>query len=164
MWALGRTANADGLKAVDPSFTVTGPSAIPMAGGATPRPLTEAEIKKSVQAHVQTAENAINKAGFDGVEFHMAAGYLFDEFLQDVSNNRTDGYGGSIENRCRFPLEAVDAVVKAVGQERTAIRISPWSKFQGEHQIQFLLSEMLKLSRYAHGGSHSHLFLPRFLH
>ncbi|KAH8823538.1 hypothetical protein DL96DRAFT_1713938 [Flagelloscypha sp. PMI_526] len=57
------------------------------------------------------------------------AGYLLDTFLQDVTNNRTDEYGGSIENRCRFPLEVTQVVVDAVGPERTSIRISPWSFF-----------------------------------
>jgi NADPH2 dehydrogenase len=60
-----------------------------------------------------------------------ANGYLIDQFLQVVSNKRTDEYGGSVENRTRFALEVVDAVVAAVGAERTAIRFSPWSPFQG---------------------------------
>ena len=77
------------------------------------------------------ARNTI-EAGFNGVELHGANGHLLDQFLQSVSNNRTDEYGGSIENRLRFPLEVVDAVVEAVGAERTAIRVSPWSKFQGK--------------------------------
>lgn len=68
-------------------------------------------------------------AGFDGVEIHGANGYLPDQFIQSVSNQRTDEYGGSIENRARFPLEIVQAVVEAIGQERTAIRFSPYSTF-----------------------------------
>lgn len=60
-----------------------------------------------------------------------ANGYLPDQFLQDVSNTRTDSYGGSVENRARFTLEVVDAVVKAIGPERVGIRLSPWSTFQG---------------------------------
>jgi NADPH2 dehydrogenase len=56
---------------------------------------------------------------------------LVDQFLQDVSNKRTDEYGGSIENRARFALEIIDAVAAAIGAERTAIRFSPWSTFQG---------------------------------
>ena len=55
------------------------------------------------------------------------------QFLRDVSNQRTDEYGGSIENRCRFPLQVVDAVVKAVGPERTAIRLNPWGTVLGEN-------------------------------
>lgn len=65
-----------------------------------------------------------------GVEIHGANGYIIDQFLQDVANNRTDEYGGSVANRSRFGLEVVDAVVKAVGEERTAIRLSPWHEFQ----------------------------------
>nr|GAT44830.1 predicted protein [Mycena chlorophos] len=81
-----------------------------------------------VKLYAQAARNAI-EAGFDGVEVHSANGYLPDQFLQDITNKRTDSYGGSIENRSRFVLEIVDAVVKAVGAERTAIRFSPWGHF-----------------------------------
>ena len=70
--------------------------------------------------------------GCDGVEIHSANGYLIDQFLQDICNDRTDEYGGSIENRSWFGLEVTEAVVKAVGEERTGIRISPWSTFQGK--------------------------------
>jgi NADPH2 dehydrogenase len=79
----------------------------------------------------KAASNAVHKAGLDGIELHFANGYLGDQFLQDVSNNRTDEYGGSIENRTRFCLEVIDAIVKEIGQERTAFRISPWSAYQG---------------------------------
>ncbi len=81
------------------------------------------------RALARAASDAVNKAGFDGVEIHGANGYLVDQFLQDVSNQRTDEYGGSIENRARFGLEVIDAVVKAVGAQRTAVRMSPWSTF-----------------------------------
>ncbi|KZV68723.1 FMN-linked oxidoreductase [Peniophora sp. CONT] len=66
-----------------------------------------------------------------GVEVHAANGFLLDQFLQSNSNQRTDDYGGSIENRIRFVTEVVDAVAGAIGAERTSIRISPWSPFQG---------------------------------
>jgi NADPH2 dehydrogenase len=62
-------------------------------------------------------------------------GYLIDQFIQSVSNNRTDEYGGSVENRARFALEVIDAVTKAIGPERTAIRFSPWSEYQGRSHI-----------------------------
>jgi len=68
------------------------------------------------------------------VEIHGANGYLVDQFLQDVSNQRTDEYGGSVEARSRFGLEVVDAVVDAVGAHRTGIRVTPWNKFQGMFQ------------------------------
>ena len=61
---------------------------------------------------------------------HGANGYLIDQFLQDVSNQRIDAYGGSIENRARFALEVMDAVVNAIGQTKTSIRLTPWSTFQ----------------------------------
>ncbi|KAL1736890.1 hypothetical protein EV714DRAFT_279397 [Schizophyllum commune] len=96
----------------------------------TPRALTKEEIKQYIEWFGQAAKNAV-EAGLDGVEVHGAHGYLVDEFLQDVSNNRTDEYGGSIENRSRFGLEVIDAIVKAIGAERTAIRLSPWSELVG---------------------------------
>src|SRR6202041_1107434 len=66
---------------------------------------------------------------FDGVEVHGANGYLIDQFLRDKTNKRTDWYGGSIENRSRFLLEVVDAVIDAVGADRTGLRISPQNTF-----------------------------------
>jgi len=89
------------------------------------------EIQEYVQLFAQAAKNAVNGAGFDGVEIHGANGYLIDQFLQSNSNQRTDEYGGSIEKRSKFALDIVEAVSKAVGEERTAIRFSPWSTFQG---------------------------------
>jgi len=71
----------------------------------------------------------VHKAGFDGVEIHGANGYLIQQFLEDVSNKRTDEYGGSPENRSRFALEVVDAVVKAVGASKTSFRLSPWGTY-----------------------------------
>ena len=88
------------------------------------------EIKETVGAYAQAAKNAI-EAGFDGVEIHAANGYLIDQFLQDTCNKRTDNYGGSIENRSRFAMEVTEAVVDAVGADRTGIRLSPFSEFQG---------------------------------
>ena len=89
-----------------------------------------AEIKDYVRWHAEAAANAVHRSGFDGVEVHGANGYLIDQFLQDVSNNRTDDYGGSAENRARFALEVLDAVVEAVGQMKTAIRLNPWGRYQ----------------------------------
>lgn len=88
------------------------------------------EIKEYVKWYADAAANAVHKAGFDGVEVHGANGYLVDQFLQDVANKRTDSYGGSIENRARFALEIMDAIVAAVGESKVAIRFSPWSRFQ----------------------------------
>ncbi|OBZ70774.1 putative inactive dehydrogenase EasA [Grifola frondosa] len=131
LWAVGRAATVSQLKKEDPNFPYVGPSDIKLSGRSeTPRPLTVTEIKEYVQLYATAASNAVHRAGFDGVEFHGANGYLVDQFLQDVSNNRTDEYGGSVENRCRFALEALEAISKAVGQSRTAVRLSPWGEFQ----------------------------------
>ena len=66
------------------------------------------------------------------MEIHGANGYLIDQFLQDVSNTRMDEYGGSVENRTRFGLEVLDAVVKRVGPKKVGLRMSPWGSYQGE--------------------------------
>ena len=89
------------------------------------------EIKQYVEDFAVAASNAVHGAGFDGVEIHGANGFLIDQFIQDTVNNRTDEYGGSIENRARFALEVTDAVVERIGAERTGIRFSPWSPYQG---------------------------------
>ncbi|KAI9459882.1 hypothetical protein BJY52DRAFT_1364723 [Lactarius psammicola] len=127
LWALGHTADPAVLKQ-EGGFDLVAPSPISF-GNNVPRELTVAEIKEYVKLYSKAASNAI-KAGFDGVEIHVANGYLLDQFLQSVSNEQTDEYGGSVENRVRFPLEVVNAIVESVGAERTAIRISPWSPFQ----------------------------------
>ena len=67
--------------------------------------------------------------GFDGVEIHGAHGYLIDQFLKDQVNDRTDKYGGSIENRCRFALEVVEAVANEIGADRVGIRLSPFADY-----------------------------------
>lgn len=67
--------------------------------------------------------------GFDGVEIHGAHGYLLDQFMKDSVNDRTDKYGGSLENRCRFPLEVVEAVVNEIGADRVGIRLSPYASY-----------------------------------
>ncbi len=89
-----------------------------------PHALTIDEIKSVVRDYVAAAENA-KKAGFDGVEIHGANGYLIEQFLKDKTNHRTDEYGGSIENRLRFALEVVDAVLGVLPRERVGIRLSP---------------------------------------
>jgi len=92
-----------------------------------PRALTVEEIKTMVvDRFAQGAKNAM-AAGFDGVEIHSANGYILHQFICDTINQRTDAYGGSIENRCRLTLEVVDAVVAAVGDaKKVGIRLSPF--------------------------------------
>ncbi|OIV89220.1 hypothetical protein TanjilG_24402 [Lupinus angustifolius] len=89
-----------------------------------PRQLNTSEIPEIVEHYRQCAINAI-RAGFDGIEIHSAHGYLIDQFLKDGINDRTDEYGGSYENRCRFLLQVVHAVASAIGAKRVAVRISP---------------------------------------
>lgn len=92
---------------------------------ATPEAMSSQELLEAKDEFVNAAKNAI-EAGFDGVELHAANGYLLEQFLNPVSNVRTDNYGGNIENRSRFVLEVAEAVVKAIGQEKTGIRVSPY--------------------------------------
>lgn len=112
------------------------PSAIPATGMVRssdgelvpkqmPRALETDEIAELVCAYADAAHHA-KQAGFDGVEVHAANGYLLEQFLQSASNQRTDRYGGSIENRLRFPLEVTSAVVDVCGADRVGIRLSPF--------------------------------------
>ncbi|KAI0744235.1 NADH:flavin oxidoreductase/NADH oxidase [Daedaleopsis nitida] len=132
LWALGRAARPELFRKEFPDYPYVAASPIPLSTQPDdiPRELTKEEIKDYVRWHGSAAVNAVKGAGFDGVEIHGANGYLIDQFLQDVSNKRTDEYGGSIENRARFALEVVDAVAAAVGESKTAIRLSPWSHYQ----------------------------------
>ncbi|KAF5096879.1 hypothetical protein D0Z00_002616 [Geotrichum galactomycetum] len=127
LWALGRSAvKADldkrGLPYV--SASDIGESSI-NSDAPKPIPLTKDDIKQYIKDYVQAAKNAL-AAGADGVEIHSANGYLLDQFLHENVNQRTDEYGGSIENRARFTLEVVDAVSEAVGADKVALRLSPW--------------------------------------
>jgi 2,4-dienoyl-CoA reductase-like NADH-dependent reductase (Old Yellow Enzyme family) len=93
-----------------------------------PRQLETNEIPRIVSDFAQAAENAI-AAGFDGVEIHGANGYLFEQFMNPLVNDRTDQYSGdTLENRLRFTLEVIDAVVARIGAHRTGIRISPYGQ------------------------------------
>jgi N-ethylmaleimide reductase len=94
-----------------------------------PRELTVDEIKNIVNDFRQGAINA-KEAGFDGVEIHGANGYLIDQFLRDSANQRTDEYGGSLENRSRFLFEVIDAVTGVFGSGRVGLRLSPLNSFQ----------------------------------
>ncbi|ONK73022.1 uncharacterized protein A4U43_C04F26290 [Asparagus officinalis] len=102
--------------------------AIQQEGFFPPRRLRTDEIPQIVNDFRLAARNAID-AGFDGVEIHGAAGYIIDQFMKDSVNDRTDEYGGSLENRCRFPLEIVSAIVDEIGADRVGIRLSPFAKF-----------------------------------
>src|SRR5215831_14492004 len=134
LWHVGRISHPDfhgGELPVAPSaiaaqgqvFTAKGPK--PMV---TPRALARAELPGIVAQFRAGAENA-ELAGFDGVELHGANGYLLDQFTRDGTNQRTDAYGGSVENRARLPLEVVDAVVGVWGPARVGYRVSPNGAF-----------------------------------
>lgn len=135
LWAIGPSASPEALEADNPGQNVVpvAPSTVQVRGASVvPRQLTIPEIKDYVKWFQRAAEVAVNQAGFDGVMIHGSNGYLIDQFLQDVSNRRTDEYGGSIESRTRFPLEILEAVTKSIGEDRTAIRLSPWGTMYGE--------------------------------
>ncbi|WP_423395916.1 alkene reductase [Burkholderia sp. LMG 21824] len=137
LWHVGRVSHTD----LQPHGTApVAPSAIRaetktfvnngFADVSEPRALELAELPGIVNDFRQTAANAI-AAGFDGVEIHGANGYLLEQFIKDGANQRTDDYGGSIENRARLLLEVVAAVVEEIGAERTGVRISPVSPANG---------------------------------
>lgn len=116
-----------GAQPVAPSAVAHGGVAYTEAGWIpnTPaRALTIAEITGLVEDFRSAAQRGV-QAGFDGVEIHAANGYLFDQFLQDGSNRRTDQYGGSFENRSRFLLEVTQALIGVWGSRRVAVRIGP---------------------------------------
>lgn len=94
----------------------------------TPRALELSEIPAIIDAYRTGAKNAL-AVGFDGVEIHGANGYLIDQFLRDGTNQRTDDYGGSVENRTRFLLEVAQAAVDVWGSDRVGVRLSPSSTF-----------------------------------
>jgi N-ethylmaleimide reductase len=149
------------------------PSAIPAVGNmwtdqaqlqpnGMPRALTLEEVGKVRDEFVRSAQLAI-EAGADGVELHGANGYLIEQFLNPASNQRSDGYGGSVTNRARFALEVTRGVADAIGPERTAIRLSPWSKAgdlvqypEIDETYRYLANELLEI-----GVVYLHVLDPR---
>lgn len=95
-----------------------------------PRALETGEIKGIADSYALAAETAM-KIGFDGVEVHSANGYLLHQFLSSNVNQRSDRYGGSIENRARMPLEVISAVTRAIGSGNVGVRVSPGNPFNG---------------------------------
>ncbi|MBA1202416.1 alkene reductase [Pseudomonas capeferrum] len=130
LWHVGRISHPSYLNGETP----VAPSAIqpqghvslvrPITGYVTPRALETAEIADIVEAYRVGAENA-KAAGFDGVEIHGANGYLLDQFLQSSTNQRTDQYGGSLENRARLLLEVTDAAIETWGANRVGVHLAP---------------------------------------
>jgi N-ethylmaleimide reductase len=136
LWHVGRVSHTDlqpdGGKPVAPSAIAAKTKTVLIKKGvptfvdtSVPRALELEELPAIVHTYQAAARNAIESAGFDGVEIHGANGYLLDQFLRSDSNKRTDDYGGSIENRARLLLEVTRATTDAIGGGRTGIRLSP---------------------------------------
>jgi len=126
LWHVGRVSYPGIQPGEAPSLA---PSAIKADGAyVQPRALELDEIDKIVDEYRVAAINAMS-AGFDGVEVHAANGYLIDQFLRDCSNQRTDRYGGSYENRTRFLLQVLGAVIEECGSARVGVRLSPINRF-----------------------------------
>ncbi len=142
LWHVGRVSHTslqpNGQAPVAPSavmaktdtFTTEGPKNASM-----PKALERDEIKAIVDEYVHAAKTAV-QAGFDGVEVHAANGYLPTQFISTNTNKRDDEYGGSVENRARFYLEVLDAVVAEVGNGRVGTRLSPTVTFNDIHDAE----------------------------
>lgn len=124
-----------------PGTRIVAPSAVALAGdmwtdseGMQPYPvpteMNEEDIAAAIAEYAQASKNAI-AAGFDGVELHGANGYLIDQFLNTATNQRTDQWGGSVENRIRFAVEVAKASAAAIGADRIGMRVSPYGVFNG---------------------------------
>ena len=157
---------------------VLGPSAIAAAGEIytdqegmkphpTPEPMTDADIKTAIAEFGTAARNAV-AAGADGVELHAANGYLLEQFIRPTSNQRTDSYGGSIENRARFVLEAAKAAIAAIGADKVGIRLSPYGTFNDMPEYPEMASDYAYLAArlnelglvYVHLVDHSPMGAP----
>jgi N-ethylmaleimide reductase len=135
LWHVGRVSHSSfqpgGVLPVAPSAVPISPDLKTItahgkpAAYETPRALETGEISDAVEGFRQAARNALH-CGFDGVEIHGANGYLIEQFLQSRSNLRTDGYGGTIENRARFLMEITQAVIEVWGANRVGVRLSPY--------------------------------------
>ncbi|XP_027908907.1 putative 12-oxophytodienoate reductase 11 [Vigna unguiculata] len=130
--------------------------------GMQPRALETDEIPSIINDFRIAARNAM-EAGFDGVEIHGAHGFLIDQFLKDQVNDRRDKYGGSLENRCRFALEVVEAVVEEIGADRVGMRLSPFSDYNEcvdskPQELGLYMAQSLK----KHGVVYLHMVEPRW--
>jgi len=170
LYHAGRQSHADvqptGATPVSPSAVEHGGVAYTATGWvpSTPsRALEVSEIVDLVESFRKAAERGV-AAGFDGVEIHAANGYLFDQFLQDGSNKRTDAYGGSIENRSRFLLDVTHALISVWGSDRVAVRIGPSGSWGDMHDsnpealFSYVAQQLDKLDL-----AYIHLIEPRVL-
>jgi N-ethylmaleimide reductase len=157
LWHTGRVGHSlvkNGELPVAPSaIAIEGQQHFTMEGMKdyeNPRELSTEEVKIIVQEYKQAAINAM-EAGFDGVELHSAFGYLPNQFLAESANQRTDQYGGNNENRNRFVVEIMQEMVKAIGADKVAIRLSPTSTYNNIihqnpiEQFTILINELNKL-------------------
>ncbi|MDA8563120.1 alkene reductase [Mariniblastus sp.] len=155
LWHVGRVGSkqVNGLQPIAPSAIPAKETKVYIFDGApdgdatmiptdAPRAMTQADIDQVIEEFRQGAANAI-EAGFDGVEIHGANGYLIDEFLRSNSNQRTDQYGGSKENRVRLLTEITKAVIDEVGAARTGVRLSPFITFKDMGDPEILETIMI---------------------
>lgn len=132
-----------------------------------PVEMTYDEIQKTINEFVHCAELSV-EAGFDGIELHGANGYLIEQFINPTANKRTDEYGGSAENRLKFILEIAERAIKAIGNDRVAIRISPYGTSNGmeiydevEETYELLAKKLNDLALvYIHIVDHSSMGAP----
>jgi N-ethylmaleimide reductase len=169
LWHVGRISHSShqpngGLPVAPSAITPTGKvftSDWKQADYETPRALETAELSGIIADYKQAAINAM-AAGFDGIEVHGANGYLLDQFLEDGSNKRTDNYGGSIENRARLLLEAVDVAIEVWGKGRVGVRLSPYGTFSdmSDSDPMALFTYVLEQLS-ARGIAYVHMIEPR---
>ncbi len=155
LWHTGRISHSDYTVVQPVSSTNIAAGGVNRQNGkpyGEPRALTPDEMPTIYGYFADAARRSIEIAGFDAVELHVGHGYLADQFLDARVNDRTDQYGGSVENRCRFALELIEAVLKAVPADRVIARISP-SRFMGglydwpdlEEMIAYFIPALQKL-------------------
>ncbi|KAK2640533.1 hypothetical protein Ddye_028328 [Dipteronia dyeriana] len=155
IWHAGRVSNKDFQPNGQAPISSSDKLLMPQAD------LRTDEIPQIVNDFRLAARNAI-EAGFDGVEIHGAHGYLIEQFLKDEVNDRTDQYGGSIENRCRFALEIVEATANEIGAHRVGIRLSPFANyFESEDSNPEVLGLYMAESLNKYGILYCHMVEPR---
>jgi len=171
----GRVAHVANLPA---GAEVVGPGAVACPGEmysdslgmrphSVPRAMTERDIAHAVGEYAQSARLAL-EAGFDGIELHAANGYLIEQFLNANVNQRTDGYGGSIEGRNRFAIEVARAAAQAIGADKVGVRLSPCGVFNGSGAFPDVEAQYVALARefsalgllYLHVLDHSAMGAP----
>lgn len=150
------------------NMPITGQGRIPTPDGreafVAPRALETEEIPLIFQDYKRASENAI-AAGFDGVELHAANGYLPEQFLQDGINDRTDQYGGSVENRARFLFDALEAILESLESSQVGIRLSPYGASFGQFESDVFGTYSYvfnKLNDY--DLAYAHIIEPRSFH